>query len=83
MSRLDDIAIERRILKRDCLSVHPTAAVYHAGQHEVEYLVIGKQQVKDMMIILIKSESDVFNGSDHQEDITEYANQLIAKVEAL
>lgn len=38
---------------------------------------------KALFIELIKSDSDAFNGSDHQEDITDYANELIVKVEAL
>lgn len=42
-----------------------------------------RDSVKKFVVALIKSDSDAFNGSDHQEDITYYANELIAKIEAL
>lgn len=42
-----------------------------------------KRVIKRFMVELIKSDSDAFNSSDHQVDVTEYANELIAKVETL
>lgn len=64
-----------------------SAGIY--GYKDLEYssenfrFLVPLEEVKTLIVRVIKSESDAFNGSDRQEDITDYANELIAKVEDL
>lgn len=50
MTKLDDIATERRIVKESCSSVHPEADMYCVGGHEVEYLLLDRQQLKGLIL---------------------------------
>lgn len=57
MSELDDIAIERRIVKVSC-EIHRSADVFHPDGHEVEHLLIDRKQLKALLLELIGEDID-------------------------
>lgn len=79
MSKLEDII--ERVVAETADMFGGSLSDLEAGDNETQ--IRARDSVKLLVIELIKSNSEVFNASDHQTELTEFANELIAKVEEL